>query len=494
MNIQKEINKILIGYKIKYPNENIEEILSKHIIDNDIYEYFTSKKNYFAINKDLKKMDTKKEIIRIMYETWCTFLDNYDYFSFSKNYIIFIKDKKINIVGHIEIEDLDKIKSTMIDKIKNKSEMHAIFYPVYSPGKYIVEDTEIEVNEIGEIKCSYNGAEYGSVNETSYKKAKNKIFFLTQKYINGDNIKKEDLEEIIQVLTKKYIKMVDINEVLEENGFTIFKPLKKVTNAKSVKLQNKISGKLIEGQIDLSVDRGYKTHPERPQQDAALSIIKNENIFLNVIADGAGGSEKGEKASNKTVTELKKWFELLPDELFEDINIIIELLKQKINEIDTQITQKYEKSYTTVVLALTINDKTIIANIGDSTAYTYDSDKDELILLSKLDSDSDGMSYEDARYNPWNNSITAAIGDGYNKKLHINIIDNQGQTIILSSDGITDLISEERFKSYFIDDTDTSQMIKDALSKEDTEWLNKTEDNISVIKIKLKNMSKTKNR
>ena len=102
------------------------------------------------------------------------------------------------------------------------------------------------------------------------------------------------------------------------------------------------------------------------------------------------------------------------------------------------------------------------------------------------------MSYEEARLNPWNNIINAAVGDGYEKDVHINIINNEGQKIILSSDGITDLISEDRFKSYFINDIDSSQMIEDALSKEDTEWLNKNEDNISVIVVKLPNYSQKK--
>lgn len=63
-------------------------------------------------------MNIKKEIIKIMYEDWCTYLDDRDYFSFSKNYIIFIKDNKINIVGHIEIEDLNHISNPISNQRK----------------------------------------------------------------------------------------------------------------------------------------------------------------------------------------------------------------------------------------------------------------------------------------------------------------------------------------------------------------------------------------
>ena len=206
-----------------------------------------------------------------------------------------------------------------------------------------------------------------------------------------------------------------------------------------------------------------------------------------MIADGMGGAENSECASAFLTEEIEKWFKALPDEILEDVEAVTQLLKYKVSQVDSLIYKKYKKSYTTLVLALTLNDVTVIANIGDSTAYTYDNEKDSLIQLTTLDSDSKDMDYEDARFNIYNNVVNAAIGAGFNDPLHINIIKNEGQKIILSSDGITDLISEERFKSYFINDTIPEKMVEDALSKEDTEYLYKTEDNISVITIDLPN-------
>ena len=148
MDIKKELNKMLIGYKIKHPNEELDQILSRHIIENNLYNFFTQEDNFFKMNKNIIN---KKEVIKIMYETWCTFLDDNDYFLFSKNYVIFIKDKTVNIVGHIEVEDLNNIKSKLIEKQENKSEMHAVFYPIYSPNTYTIDGIEIEINKRGEI-------------------------------------------------------------------------------------------------------------------------------------------------------------------------------------------------------------------------------------------------------------------------------------------------------------------------------------------------------
>ena len=335
------INKYLIGYIIKHPEENIEELLSNIILKEDIYSFFYNNTNFFEINEELKLI-TKKEIIEIMFKEWTSSLNDYDYFLFSKNYVIFIKDKKVNIVGHIEIEELKNIKSEMIDKIENKDEMQAVIYPIYAPGKYIIDDVEIEINAVGEIKTNIDEVEYGTIDENDilYKTNTQKIYLLTKKYLKGETLQKEELEKIVKALSYEYTKTIDINKVLKNNGFKIFKSFQEITNLNSIKLQDKASGKLLQGRIDLSVDRGYPDHPERPQQDTALSIVKNKDIFLNVIADGAGGSKNGEKASKKLVSSIKEWFELLPDELFDDINIIVKLLKQKIIEIDKIIEKK----------------------------------------------------------------------------------------------------------------------------------------------------------
>ena len=82
--------------------------------------------------------------------------------------------------------------------------------------------------------------------------------------------------------------------------------------------------------------------------------------------------------------------------------------------------------------------------------------------------------------------VTEDIGFSYMITPHTNIIDNNGQTIILSSDGITDLASEKTFKSYFKNDVSAKEMVDNAVYSPD-EAPYKMEDNVSAIKIKLPN-------
>ena len=523
--MKKNINKFIIGFELTNQDMDISKELTKTIMreidesikgvkkKSSIFNYLVTNKNFFATSlKEIQKEyeeDTNitRKVLEIIYNYYLSTLDSLDRFYHSKNFIIYKEKDIINIIGHISLNDIQNINSQIIKK-EDRKKTNIIFYEIIVPGEYKLEDVIINVDEEGNITTNAENVEYGKLNsENNILDIKNPRFLsydLTpiiisilnnkKKYIElYKSIDRELVEKSLYYILKKYIDNIDITEVLKENGFNILdKAYDVITNASKVKLMNSISGSLLDGRISISTDRGYQSRIDMPQQDAALSIVKNENCFLNIIADGAGGSENGEKASKLLIEEIKNWFMILPDNILTDMNLVIELLKHKINQLDNLIFQKYENSYTTMVLALTIDDKTIIANIGDSTAYTYNEEDDTLVELTTLDSDSKGLDYEEARLNPWNNSITSAIGGGYNDPLHINVIDNTGQKIILSSDGVTDLISEERFKTYFKKEITTKAIINDALSKEDTEYLKKTEDNISVIIIELKDYRKNK--
>lgn len=479
------LDKLLMGYKIAYPKENIEIVLNDIILNNNL-DLYVNKSNFFELEKNNL---TKNDIIKILYDKWYSLLSDMDFFLLSNEYAIFIVGNNINIVGHFGFGDVEDINSSLINGLDNKDKMHAYIYPVVSPGSYEIDGVLVTVDERGKIIVHNNETEYGNLEKDSF--GKYKITSVVPKYLNGEKISDEELELFVKKLSRDYIRNLDINEVFLKNGFKFFDgAFSLLSNATSLKLQDDMSGKLLGGMIDLSTNRGYETRPDMPQQDAVLSIVKNENLFLNVIADGAGGSKNGEKASKEVILELKKWFEVIPLELFEREDVIIELLKHKIYELDQRINKVYKNSYTTLVLALTVYDKTILANVGDSTVYSYFDD--ELQLLTKIDSETGDMEYDDARYSLWNNVITAALGDGYEQDIHINVIENNGQKIIISSDGVTDLISEDRFKSYFINDISSLQIVNDALSKKDTEWLNKTEDNISVIIVRLPDKNKVK--
>ena len=269
--------------------------------------------------------------------------------------------------------------------------------------------------------------------------------------------------------------------------------IKVLTNNDRLSMIDSFSGSLLNGKISIASDRGYINNPERRQEDSVLTSIKSNTCFLNVIADGAGGSANGAIASNTITSYLEQWFKSINEEylLSLSINQIKTIIEEQLNIINEYILKHYRDCYSTVVLALTINDKTIIANVGDSTAYMYDEYDDMLREITTLDSMSKGMSYEQARRNPYNNVITQAVGQEDGFKVHFSTINNVGQRIILSSDGVTDLVSENTFKNFFKNKTDADSIVRKAVYYPDIdENIYKTKDNSSAIVIDLPNYQK----
>ena len=299
------------------------------------------------------------------------------------------------------------------------------------------------------------------------------------------DIKIEDLDK------KDSIELISVSKTAEEI----------LTNVEESRIINSFSGKMLDGRITVASDRGYLSKPDRPQQDAVFSMSKSEDNFLSIIADGAGGSQMGEYASMSIVKKLATWYKNISIDSLENLDrgIIEQLINKQLVEANNEIYEKYKgKSYSTVSLVLCVGGKTLLANVGDSTVYSYDGEDKELKLETRLDSRSRGLGYEEARHNLDNNIVTKVIGnrylDEYERFVKYKWIHNKGQKLIMSSDGVTDLIKESRFKSYFKKDVDASSIVQRSVYKPDKfkvknldgKKINgKSEDNSSAIVIQL---------
>ena len=261
-----------------------------------------------------------------------------------------------------------------------------------------------------------------------------------------------------------------------------------LTNCNDLDIMDSFDGVLLNGKISVASNKGYKSRPHKKQEDAVLSIAKSEDCFMNVIADGAGGCANGAIASKTIVEALRSWYESIDINYLTSLTVeqVAALVNEQLSNINLYIQQNYNDAYSTVVIALTFNNQTLISNVGDSTAYSYDYSSDKLIELTTLDSYSKGLSYEDARHNPNNNKITEAIGfsDGLNVH-HVSILNN-GSRIILSSDGVTDLVSERNFKDFFKNKSSALTIVNKSVYDADVSaGFTKTEDNTSAIVIDL---------
>ena len=249
--------------------------------------------------------------------------------------------------------------------------------------------------------------------------------------------------------------------------------------------------------ITISSDIGYK-ESYATQQDAVLSM-KKDDCYINIVADGTGSNPESDKASIMVIEELRNWFEELDLSQYNKIPIsdkariidnykkLSNELKNKVEVINENIIESCPYGSTTMVMALVFPSFSIIANAGDSTAYAYDYNKRKLHLLSVIESKSKDMDYEEARHNPDNNKLLNCIGsdiyDGINTKL---VINEGSKKILLSSDGVTDLISERHFVKLMKNKAKVARdFINKAKYKPDVKNLQKKMDNISAISIEI---------
>lgn len=271
-----------------------------------------------------------------------------------------------------------------------------------------------------------------------------------------------------------------------------------LTSSTTIELKDSIAGTLLDGKISIATDRGYKKRPGRPQQDAVLSIVKSNDCYLNVVADGMGGGAAGEYASRAVIDTFEEWFNQFNEDQLKSLDNqdLLFYIDDPLKRVNNEIYRKYSgKAGTTIALTLTVGERTIICNLGDSTIYTYNAETDEIIELTKRDALTGGFPYEEARNNMNNNVITASIGGEeiatHDLMAHYSIIANRGQKIIITSDGVTDLIAEERFKEYFKKEISAQEIVDDAVNRPDITRY-KSEDNTSAIVVTLPNYEKEK--
>ena len=282
------------------------------------------------------------------------------------------------------------------------------------------------------------------------------------------------------------------------------KPRNVLSNIYNDSLLDLYNGSLDRDKVSVSTDIGYDGN-NASQQDAVL-CMKKDDCYINVVADGTGSNPESDKASIMVVEELKRWFDGLDlskyknipisdkHKLIDNYNLLANELKDEVAEINEKVMENCPFGSSTMVMALVFPSFSLIANAGDSTAYAYDYKNKKLHLLSVIESKSKGMNYEEARHNPENNKLLNCIGsdiyDGINTKL---VINEGAKKILLSSDGVTDLISERHFvKLMKCKATVARDFVNAAKYKPDVENIQKKMDNISAIIIEIEKNNRSR--
>lgn len=190
-------------------------------------------------------------------------------------------------------------------------------------------------------------------------------------------------------------------------------------------------------------------------EDVELS----EKGALLVVADGMGGMNAGEKASELVIAGVKKRFSNIPDSILSDEEEIKKFIKDTITEAD-QSVKDYAKTNrsaeglgSTIVLLWILNERAYCGWCGDSRIYRYNPNN-ELIRLSHDHSyvqglvDEGKISEEDAFDHPDGNIITRSLGDnGDVADPEIMVYDVcERDVFLLCSDGLCGLLQDKQIE------------------------------------------------
>lgn len=302
-----------------------------------------------------------------------------------------------------------------------------------------------------------------------------KMFFSDKDYIylditkDGYSLDEEKYSDTIPYLKKLLEEQKKLAEEIKRNKKQniIFK--RKIKRAKSNKynLQNDryrmITGltNKVEGDIELddecyaSTDIGKR----RQNQEDALLLIKDKEIpdfKMLVVADGMGGWQSGEIASDAIVNKLKEWFENLDVEkkkyYYSDVRALKYILQEKIEkDIQAEVESKtWKTGGSTLVCAIIGKNNTLISNIGDSRAYVIKDGRlkqisiEDTVAQKNLE-EGKTPNKEALRFDRQSNKLLQCLGMSRRELIHPHfeiLNNNEYDMLLLFSDGVTDCLSD----------------------------------------------------
>ncbi len=185
------------------------------------------------------------------------------------------------------------------------------------------------------------------------------------------------------------------------------------------------------------------------EDEVRLAELDSDQVtgrgFLVAVADGMGGHERGEVASNLAIETL---FTTFYDESSEETKVdLVALLKEGFKASNDRIMAESATASTggsmgtTMVAAALSNTQLTIANVGDSRAYLVRAEaatqitRDHSLVAEQVASGV--ISAEEARTSNYRNVITRALG--HRPKVEVDIFEIDllpDDRVVLCSDGV----------------------------------------------------------
>lgn len=222
--------------------------------------------------------------------------------------------------------------------------------------------------------------------------------------------------------------------------------------------------------------------------DCTTAIDLGPQGCVLVVADGMGGQNAGEVASDIAVKTVEEMFapgalaaalpqdgdrELAPAKVCAYMCRVVEEADERVKHYGQQHAEA-EGLGSTIVMAWVLGTKAYVAWLGDSRAYSYRHgsgigrlSKDHSYVQQLVDK---GMlSDDEAMHHPQSNIITRSLGDT-SKRARAEVVEQQladGEILLLCSDGLCGVCSDEQIGSILmeVEHGKTLQQCKDLLTE-----------------------------
>lgn len=189
----------------------------------------------------------------------------------------------------------------------------------------------------------------------------------------------------------------------------------------------------------------------------------DNGVTLAIVADGMGGHKAGDVASERAVEAFRAAAEQgasKPELSLQEGKMIIRQAISSANEAVFELASRNERYHnmgTTVVAALLQSGNAIIGHVGDSRAYKIAEGgikqlTEDHTLVNELVK-SGQLSPEEAANHPRRNVLTRAVGTDSHVDIDVQSVDwSQGDVLLLCSDGLTNMVSEQQMLEAVADD------------------------------------------
>lgn len=181
----------------------------------------------------------------------------------------------------------------------------------------------------------------------------------------------------------------------------------------------------------------------RTNNEDALLCCTKKDCHLFAVADGLGGHDSGELASELVINEMRLLFEDNPSSF--DMEQSILSANRKILQLQEETGLKMK---TTIVAAYVADKMVYVTNVGDSRIYAF---KDDKIIYQSIDHSASQMAVtigeitpEQIRNHEDRNVLTRALGVSDNLKVDcIGFKVDEFDALLLCSDGFWEYVLEE---------------------------------------------------